>query len=132
MAHGDRNTKFFHMSTIIRRRRNRVDMLKNDANQWISDAQELEKLAVNYFKTLYSLENVDMDIHGLPMRGFVRLTSQELTVLNRTFSAEEVETAVRKMGSYKAPEPDGFQPVFYQRCWETVGPSVVRFILQFF
>lgn len=30
VAHGDRNTKFFHTSTIIRRRRNRVDMLKDD------------------------------------------------------------------------------------------------------
>ena len=28
IAHGDRNTKFFHMSTIIRRRRNQVDMQK--------------------------------------------------------------------------------------------------------
>ncbi|KAF8093205.1 hypothetical protein N665_0388s0006, partial [Sinapis alba] len=118
VAHGDRNTKFFHMSTIIKRRRNRVDMLKNDANQWISDAQALEKLAVNYFKTLYSLENVDTNIKGLSMGGFVRLTNK-------------VEI-IRKMGSYKAPGPDGFQPVFYQRCWETVGPSVVRFILQFF
>ncbi|KAJ0267106.1 Reverse transcriptase domain-containing protein [Hirschfeldia incana] len=48
------------------------------------------------------------------------------------FTAEEVERAVRKMGSFKAPGPDGFQPVFYQRCWETVGSSVVRFILLFF
>lgn len=36
------------------------------------------------------------------------------------------------MGSFKAPGPDGFQPVFYQRCWETVGPSVIRFIKLFF
>lgn len=28
VVHGDRNTKFFHMSTVIRRRRNRVEMLK--------------------------------------------------------------------------------------------------------
>ena len=75
---------------------------KNDDNKWILDAQEPEKLAVNYFKTLYSLENVDTDIHGLPMRGFVRLTSQDHTTLNRPFSAEEVEIAVTKMGSFKA------------------------------
>lgn len=53
--HGDRNTKFFHMSTIIRRTRNRVEMLKKDENQWVSDAQELEKLAVDYLKKNYIL-----------------------------------------------------------------------------
>ncbi|KAJ0230616.1 Reverse transcriptase domain-containing protein [Hirschfeldia incana] len=36
------------------------------------------------------------------------------------------------MGSFKAPGPDGFQPVFYQRCWDTVGGSVIQFVLDFF
>ena len=64
VAHGDRNTKFFHMSTIIRRR-NKVEMLKNDDNKWISDARELEELEVSYFKKLYSLEDVETDPQDL-------------------------------------------------------------------
>lgn len=87
VAHGDRNTEFFHMSTIIRRRRNRVDMLKNDENRWISDAHELEKLAITYFKKLYSLEDVETDTQSLPARGFACLTNQEYTNLNKPFSA---------------------------------------------
>lgn len=66
------------------------------------------------------------------MRRFASLTSQDYDNLDRTFSAEEVKKAVRDMGSFKAPGLDGFQPVFYQRCWETVGGSVVRFSTQFF
>ena len=132
VVHGDRNTKFFHMSTIIRRRRNKVEMLRNNENQWVSEAQELEELAVNYFKKLYSLEDVDTDTQGLLVRRFVSLTNHDYDSLNKTFSAEEVEKAVRGMGSFKAPGPDGFQPVFYQRCWETVGDAVVRFATQFF
>ena len=112
VAHGDRNTKFFHMSTVIRRRRNRVEMLKNNDNHWVSDAQELEELAVNYFRKLYSLEDVDTDVRGLSERRFVSLTSHDYELLNKTFSVEEVERAVRDMGSFKAPGPDGFQPVF--------------------
>ena len=131
-VHGDRNTKFFHMSTIIRRKRNRVEMLKKDETQWVSDAKELEKLAVDYFRKLYSLEDVDTNIQMLMERRFVGLTRQEKMDLDKTFSAEEVEKAVRAMGSFKAPGPDGFQPVFYQRCWETVGASVIRFVLLFF
>lgn len=131
-VHGDRNTSFFHMSTIIRRKRNWVEMLKKNETQWVTDAQELEKLAVDYFKRLYSLEDVDIDTQMLRERRFVGLTRQEEMDLNKTFSAEEVEKAVRAMGSFKAPGPDGFQPVFYQRCWETVGESVIRFVLLFF
>lgn len=122
VAHGDRNTKFFHMSTIIRRRRNRVEMLKNNDDRGVLDPRELEELAVNYFKRLYSVEDVDMTPQDLPARGFVGLSFQDHIILNRTFSAEEVEKAVRAMGSFKAPGPDGFQPVFYQICWETVKP----------
>ena len=87
---------------------------------------------MNYFKKLYSLEDVDTETQGLLVRRFASLTSHDYENLNKIFSAEEVEKAVRDMGSFTAPGPDGFQPVFYQRCWETVGGSVVRFATQFF
>lgn len=43
---GERNTKFFHTSTVIRRRRNQIEMLKDDDGRWISNSQDLEKLAI--------------------------------------------------------------------------------------
>ncbi|XP_010484806.1 PREDICTED: uncharacterized protein LOC104763089 [Camelina sativa] len=55
-----------------------------------------------------------------------------LTALNRPFLATEVEFSIRCMGKYKAPGPDGFQPIFYQHCWDMVGTSVTRFVLDFF
>ena len=33
---GDRNTAFHHMSTIVRRRRNRISRIKNDMGEWIT------------------------------------------------------------------------------------------------
>ncbi|XP_010463327.1 PREDICTED: uncharacterized protein LOC104743994 [Camelina sativa] len=47
---GDRNTSYFQTSTVIRRRRNQVEMLRDDTRTWISDSKELEVLAVNYYK----------------------------------------------------------------------------------
>ncbi|CAA7049547.1 unnamed protein product [Microthlaspi erraticum] len=132
VAHGDRNTTFFHTSTIIRRRRNRIEMLKDDAGAWISDTPELEKLAMSYYQRLYSLQDVDQVVVPLPAEGFVELTQLQLRDLNIPFSEEDIVKAVRSMGSLKAPEPDGFQPVFYQKCWTEVGASVTRFALDFF
>ncbi|KAG7585751.1 Pentatricopeptide repeat [Arabidopsis thaliana x Arabidopsis arenosa] len=132
IALGDRNTSFFHTSTIIRRRRNRIEMLKNDEGNWISDAQELENHAIDYYKRLYSLENVDEATVSLLPTGFARLTGSELTELDKSVTATEIEESMRCMSRFKAPGPDGYQPVFYQTCWEVVGPSVVRFVLNFF
>lgn len=132
IALGDRNTKYFHTSTVIRRRRNRIEMLKNDENSWISNKQELETLAVDYYRKLYSTDDIPLDVEALPREGFVNLSHDELRSLNKTFTGAEVEVAVKSMGKYKAPGSDGFQPIFYQDCWTEVGESVVRFVVEFF
>ncbi|KAG7578919.1 Reverse transcriptase domain [Arabidopsis thaliana x Arabidopsis arenosa] len=129
---GDRNTTYFHTSTVIRRRRNRIEMLKNDEEHWISNSQELEKLALDYYTRLYSMIDVDPIVDRLPQQGFVALSPADRTELSRSFVAEEVEKAIRSMGKFKSPGPDGYQPIFYQQCWETVGESVIKLVLEFF
>lgn len=107
-------------------------MLRDTDNRWVSDKVELEKLALEYYQRLYSLEDVGEIRGSLPKEGFARLTSAEPNALKKQFTSEEIEVAVKSMGSFKAPGPDGYQPVFYQKCWETVGSSVKRFVLEFF
>ncbi|KAL8142619.1 hypothetical protein V2J09_015651 [Rumex salicifolius] len=46
----DRNTSYFHASTVIQLRRNRVETLKKD---WIFDRRELEEIVVDFFRKLY-------------------------------------------------------------------------------
>ncbi|KAL8151704.1 hypothetical protein V2J09_021512, partial [Rumex salicifolius] len=129
---GDRNTAFFHTSTVIRRRRNRIEMLRDDDGRWVSDASALESMVTQYYQRLYSMDDVTLELSALPSGGFVDLNPSECDRLNKPFSSAEIEAAVRSMGRYKAPGPDGFQPVFYQHCWDVVGPSVVRFVFEFF
>ncbi|KAG7567714.1 Ribonuclease H domain [Arabidopsis thaliana x Arabidopsis arenosa] len=129
---GDRNTTFFHTSTIIRRRRNRVEALKDGDNRWVTDKVELETMALDYYKRLYSLVDVSVVREMLPTGGFPQMTSAEKNELIKPFTPEEVVCAVKGMGRFKAPGPDGFQPVFYQQCWDIVGESVTRFVLEFF
>lgn len=132
IALGDRNTTYFHTSTIIRRRKNRIESLKGDDGRWISNLKDLEDLATDFYKWLYSMDDVDEVVSGLPQTGFMRLSHSELAELDKPFSGVEVENSVRSMGKFKASGPDGFQPVFYQHCWEVVGPSVINFVLNFF
>ena len=129
---GDRNTKFFHTSTVVRRSRNRVDMLKNSEDVWVTNSVELEQLATTYYKRLYSLEDVDEFVDSLSPLGFPRIDETDARDLNKQFVAVEVVKAVQSMGKFKAPGPDGFQAVFYQDCWDIVGESVLKFVLSFF
>ncbi|KAK3222281.1 hypothetical protein Dsin_009306 [Dipteronia sinensis] len=48
----DRNTKFFHISTIIRRKRNKIEGFKKEDGSWIEDIGELKSKAVSYFLKL--------------------------------------------------------------------------------
>ncbi|CAJ2673329.1 unnamed protein product [Trifolium pratense] len=38
---GDRNTRYYHIKTINRRRMNNITMLKDDSGQWIEDVDQL-------------------------------------------------------------------------------------------
>lgn len=53
LQEGDWNTKFFHLFTLIRRRRNKIERLKGDNGEWIEGAVGLKELAVNYFLGLF-------------------------------------------------------------------------------
>lgn len=43
-------------------------------------------------------------------------------------SEEETLKALRGMGSFKAPGPDGYQAVFFKNTWRTIGADVMAFV----
>lgn len=51
---GDRNTKFFHTSILLRRRRNKIEALLDDRDQWISDQKQLKEMAECYYSKLFN------------------------------------------------------------------------------
>jgi len=48
------------------------------------------------------------------------------------FTATEVKTATFEMGALKAPGPDGFQALFYQKFWDLTGSSLRDLVLGVF
>jgi hypothetical protein len=55
-------------------------------------------------------------------------TIQELPdlQLDRPFSEEEIEMAVRGLPNDKAPGPDGFTNNFYKRCWTIIKADILQ------
>lgn len=51
---GDRNTKFFHLTTMVRRRRNKIDGLFNSNGDWCVDHAGMKAIAISHFENLFS------------------------------------------------------------------------------
>jgi len=51
---GDRNTKFFHATTLQRRQRNQINILRDAHQQWVRDPGQIKDMTTNYFSQLYT------------------------------------------------------------------------------
>lgn len=55
----DINTRFFHLSTIIRMCKNNIEILKNDTRQWIQERRNIGTYIIGYFQRLFSSSCVE-------------------------------------------------------------------------
>ncbi|CAN1178327.1 LINE-1 retrotransposable element ORF2 protein [Linum perenne] len=114
----DRNTSYFHLTTLRRRAFNRISRLKDSEGNWVASQPELLSLAITYFKHIYCCQERQLPI----LEGFsAQMDQEERVATGRDFSVEDIFAAIKSMGGLKAPGKDGFCPIFYQSCWDTVG-----------
>lgn len=119
---GNKNTKFFHTQTIIHRRRNKVAGLNIDGI-WCSDEEALKREALSYFKKLFQ-NNDHCDPHALNLQQVPKISNDLYASITQPVTMEEVKASLFSMGSYKAPGPDGFQPIFFKTYWHIIGNDV--------
>lgn len=63
------------------------------------------------------------------MTAFVDCICEEENVgLSLIPPKEEIFLAIKSIGAYKAPGPDGYQAVFYHRFWDIMGSSFCALI----
>lgn len=53
---GDANTKFYHMSTVHKRRKNKIFAFRDTVGNWIVDRHDLEDHVTSFFSNLYSTD----------------------------------------------------------------------------
>lgn len=128
---GDRNTKYYHASTMVRRTRNKIRALQSDSGELLTEGNGLAEHVQEFYSTLFRKDEVcDLSI---ALRGmFTVLEPPIRNAMISPFSVADVKEALFDMDPFKASRPDGLHAGFYQRLWETVGDSVVSFALQFF
>jgi hypothetical protein len=127
---GSRNTSFFHAQTVVRRKRNKIHGLHIAPGSWCTDPDILRNEALKYFKCLFgTLDELRTDQSGGHHNA---LTHDDKRTLTQAVTKEEVYQALMSMKSYKAPGPDGFQPIFFKMFWKDVGNDVWNLVRQAF
>lgn len=104
-------------------------MLQDSEGTWVTDPVEVKKLVVQYWESLFTEETPNAIITNFLPGCFPPIPSEEWSNITRPYATCEVRATIWSMKPYKAPGPDGFQPIFYQRFWSLVEPSVSKTVL---
>ena len=113
--------KYFHQSTMARRRRNHILALKNSNGEWVHEADDIKQMVQEFFISLYC-EELDVS------RGFPSVSQYDWQMIHSPIFVEEIKATLFSMGPLKAPFPDGLHAVFFQSQWEVVGESLCTLV----
>ena len=127
---GDCNTKFFHLSTIRRWHHNKIWCLKDSAGNWTHSLNDIHDQILSHFTSLYTLEALYAHWNHIPPPHFPSIPESLLDL--HGVSNIEIKEAIFSFKPLKAPDPNGFHPVFFQKYWNIVGRSITSFLKKIF
>ena len=132
-AFGDRYTSYFHVTTVVRRQRNKIRCLKNSVGEWIVDTDAVKKHILMGFEKLYTTE-LSLSQWQSPISDFscCFLSEEESAWVGREVVEEDVKNGLRSLKPFKAPGVDGLHAGFYQQFWHEVGKSVSEVVMDVF
>jgi hypothetical protein len=111
LAEGDANTKFYHLQACHRNRKNRIDSLRVQGMEVISDSA-MDNALYDYLVSIVGA-NFDssrrLDLHALGV------PSADLSALEDLFIEDEVWSVIFDLPNDKAPGPDSLTGIFYKR-----------------
>ncbi|KAK9985518.1 hypothetical protein SO802_030469 [Lithocarpus litseifolius] len=104
---GDINTAFYHTSTLVRRKRNRIDCIKNHLEEWIHDEEVVAEIIREGFLKLFctvktSAPKANWSIPRWP----TFLSKESIQKLNLPVTCLEIKAALWSIKPFKAPGPD--------------------------
>ena len=113
---GDKNSAYFHTRASRRKSQNSIHGVVDENGRWVTSEPEVRGVFERYFHNIF-LSN------GASDADFKLITESDMSSLPETFRAsmeesftgEDVEKALFAMGPRKAPGPDCFHALFFQK-----------------
>uniref|UniRef100_A0A803Q2M5 Reverse transcriptase n=1 Tax=Cannabis sativa TaxID=3483 RepID=A0A803Q2M5_CANSA len=128
---GDRNTRFFHAATVIRKRRNSIWAIKDKEGRIWKERKHIGGIINSYFQELFTSSRpyIDETLESLFVN---RIDDQSNELISKTPSDVEIKEAVFCLHPLKAPGPDGFSGCFFRMYWDVVGTNLCATVKEFF
>ena len=128
---GDRNSKFFHATTLQRRSRNSITRLKDTTDEWTDNPDSVKTILTEHFQKLFSSEG---ERNFIPVLNLIspKITEEMNRELLKPVDKEEIKKAAFELGANKAPGPDGFSGMFFQKFWNLFEEDIFIAFNSFF
>jgi len=131
LKEGDRNTRFFHQATVVRRHRNHIRAMRSSKGSQVEDVDEVRRVLFSFFHSRWARPREEPSLFHSPLPDIL-VSMEENGGLLSPFSIEEVRAVLWSMEEDKAPGPDGFPPLFFRRYWCIIWRKVVSAVQEFF
>ena len=132
MIQGDRNTTFYHVSTLVRRKRNKIMVIKDSVGEWIS-REDIKELVRSGNSAIYTMPfSIASCLPLMITLWQAKLSKKEKCNISEGVSEEEIKAALWSLEPFKAPRSDWLHAPFFQRFWLTVGNSITNEVKKIF
>lgn len=102
LGKGDRNTRYFHVVTVKKSKRSRIDSLKVEDGNEYSGEKEIAGEVAKYFESLFLIDHPNECnelLEGIP-RTVTKLINRNLT---RSVESQKIKKTLFSMNPYKTP-----------------------------
>lgn len=127
----DANTKYFHLTTIQRRRRNRISALKDTCSNWFFNPTDIHNFIFRYYQNLFTFEQTHSQYLHNDTNSHL-LSTGDCYSLGTPLKNSEITQALYSFKPLKALGHDGLHPYFYQKYWGQIDTPVNTFCHQVF
>lgn len=114
-AFGDRNTSYFHITTVVKRQRNKIRCIMDGTGECIYEEAKIKDHIQDEFSKLYAsvmfMANIDSSVANFSC---CMLYEEERRHMGREVDDEEIRNALWSLKPFKAPRPNGSHAGFFQ------------------
>ncbi|XP_071909589.1 uncharacterized protein [Coffea arabica] len=131
LKEGDRNTAFFHISVMAKRKRNRISAIQKANGNWCTSEEEIEKELCDHYTELFKSsqpEGLQEILHEVT-RTITRQMNEQLI---KPVEKSEIKLALFSMHPNKAPGIDGMSPLFFQQYCQIISVDIINAVNGFF
>ena len=108
MIQGDRNIAFYHVSTLVRRKWNKISAIKDAMGEWLYEGNTIKEFIRDGFNNVYTTSLPSASRSYLSISYWqVRLSKDEMRSISGGVIEEEIKASLWSLKAHKAPSLDG-------------------------